>query len=134
MRNRLPVAILVLALGGCASSTATPRADMPPAVDVTGRWTGQCTKCPATGFTLTVVQRQSDVTRTVIVAGRHAFGDSEKPILSGKVSGNQFTFKAKGDPGDLWDVELVVQKDGKTMEGNTYYRGPVRVKFVRASE
>lgn len=112
---------------GCATSPSAP-----PTVNVTGRWTGQCFGCQATGFTLMLSQNDGDVTGTVIAAGRHAFGDSEKPILAGKVSGNQLSFQVKGDPGDLWFVDIAVKSDGNTMEGTGNYRGSFGLRFTRA--
>ena len=118
-----------LTLAACATSPSGP-----PAVNVTGKWTGQCFTCAATGFTLVLSQNGGDVTGTVIAAGRHAFGDSEKPILAGKVSGNRLSFQVKGDPGDLWHVYVGVKSDGNTMEGTGDYRGSFGLRFTRTSQ
>lgn len=101
---------------------------------MTGKWAGQYSACQATGFTLALSQNGADVTGTVVAAGRHAFGDSEKPIVGGKVSGNQLSFQVKGDPGDLWYVDVRVKSDGKTMEGTGNYRGSFGLRFTRISQ
>jgi len=121
-------AVAVLVVGGPVLG-----ADESPAIDVSGKWTGICYGCQATGFTLVLIQQGSDVTGTVAALGRHAFGDSERPILNGKVKGRRLTFQAKGDPGDLWDVEVTMKRDGKTLEGIGDYRGSFSVAFKRAS-
>ena len=129
MRSALALIFgLGLTLGACATSPPAP-----PTANVTGKWTGQCFGCQATGFTLTLSQNGGDVTGTVIAAGGHAFGDSEKPILAGKVSGNQLSFQVKGDPGDLWLVDVAVRADGNTMEGTGNYRGSFGLRFTRTS-
>jgi Tfp pilus tip-associated adhesin PilY1 len=122
--------LLVLAVAGCASGMDTAMPAAPPAT-VAGRWTGQCFNCQATGFTMVLNQNGADVTGTVIAAGRHAFGDSAKPIINGRVRGNRFTFEAKGDPGDLWQVDVTTTPDGKTMEGTGYYNGSFGLRFTR---
>jgi hypothetical protein len=114
-------------LAGCASTSPSST----EAVNVSGRWSGVCYNCQATGFTLDLVQRGTDVTGTVVAAGRHAFGDAPRPVLNGKVTGRQFSFQAKGDPGDVWTVDTEATADGKTLSGTGNYRGSFGLKFNR---
>ena len=128
MRSALILCVGLAIIAGSTSVSAQPTAI------VAGKWTGKCSGCRATEFTLVLSQNGSDVTGTFTAAGRHAFGDSEKPILGGTVSGNRLSFQVKGDPGDLANVDLTVQPDGKTMEGTEKYRGSFSLRFTRASE
>lgn len=123
------VMVLVGHLAGCASSPPAP-----PSVNVTGRWTGQCFGCQATGITLVLSQNGDNVTGAAVAAGRHAFGDSQKPIVDGKVSGRSVSFQVRGDPGDFFTANMDVTPDGKTMEGAGDYRGRFGLKFKRVAE
>ncbi len=43
-------------------------------------------------------------------------------------------FQVKGDPGDLWYVDVAVKSDGNTMEGTGNYRGSFGLRFTRTSQ
>ena len=102
--------------------------------DLSGKWMGQCFGCAATGFTLVLTQKGSELTGTIQTTGTPNFGDSEKPILNGKVSRRNVIFQVKGDPGDLFDVELTASRDGSTLNGNGEYRGSFGLRFKRVSQ
>ena len=99
--------------------------------DVAGTWKGQCFRCAARGFTLKLIQNGNDLTGTIQTEGTPNFGDDEKPLLIGKLAGRKVTFQVRGNPGDLFDVEMTLSRDGKTMSGNGSYRDTFGLKFTR---
>lgn len=120
---------LILSSAACAPTVA-----IAPSVDLGGRWTGECNGCVATGFTLVLSQKGPDITGTINVTGTRTFGDGEKPILKGKVAGRTVTFQVRGDPGDVFDVDLTASADGTTMEGFGYYGSSFGLGFTRTSQ
>ena len=99
--------------------------------DVTGTWRGQCFGCAARAFTLKLAQSGGDLTGTIQTEGTPNFGDDEKPLLNGKVKARTVTFEIRGNPGDRFDVELTLGRDGKTLSGTGSYRGSFGLKFTR---
>ncbi len=136
MRSKRHLALPLLGVFfSITAACAWPTASTAQAVDsnVTGEWAGQCFRCAARAFTLVLSQDGAVVTGTITTEGAPNFGDAPKPILNGKISGRKLTFQAKGDPGDLFDVDLTASPDGGTLSGNGHYRGSFGLQFRRAS-
>ena len=102
------------------------------AADLSGRWTGECFRCAATGFTLVLVQAGSELTGTLAATGTPNFGDGDQPILNGNVAGRKVAFQVRGNPGDVFGVELTASRDAKTLSGNGDNRGSFGLRFRRA--
>jgi len=122
--NRLPqIALLTVGLTGYAfAQSSTPPTDT-TSINATGKWKGECDRCAATGFTLVLSHVGTALTGTIKTEGTPTFGDSVKPILNTKVSGNKLEFQARGDAGDIFNVELTAARDGKGLNGTGCYRG-----------
>lgn len=126
VRRLLKLALLLLV----ATYPGALAAQTDPQLDVVGTWKGQCFGCAARAFTLKLAQNGSELTGTIQAEGTPNFGDDEKPLLNGKIAGRKVTFQARGNPGDLVDVEVTLSRDGKTMSGNGAYRGSFGLKFT----
>jgi len=73
-----------------------------------------------------LTQSGTEVRGTVVVLGlsrESNWNEAPKPIRSGHMSGNRFSFEAIGDSGDTWTGELTVSPDAAKMDGRGYYRG-----------
>jgi len=136
MRSNRPAGLALLGVvfiiaAACAGPTASPSGAAD--IDVTGEWMGECFGCAARRFTLVLSQAGTAATGTIKTEGAPNFGDAVKPILNGKVSGRKLGFQAKGDPGDLFDVDLTASPDGRVLSGTGQYRGSFGLRFTRVS-
>lgn len=107
MRDALIVALFALCVvaAGCATASTVQQ---PPAVDVTGTWSGTWQQGSNTGdITLELKQVNADVTGNVVVPGWAHFNGP----LSGTVAGNELRYSTKAGYG----AELTV--DGDQMSG-----------------
>lgn len=100
-----------------------------------GIWKGECSGCRATGFVLKLVEEGKILNGSIKASGTPTFGNGEKPLLDGRISGRARSFRARGDEGDMASVDLTLSKDGKTLSGYGDYRGSsFPVSFTRAEE
>lgn len=93
-------------------------------VDLNGAWKGWCRECRAEDFFLSLSQtEQGAAGGTIRITGPVSFGNGEKRISKGVVSGRKITFESTGDSGNVFFVELKVSSNGKKMTGNGTYKG-----------
>lgn len=116
------IALLAVDLAGVAFAQPTTSTSDSTPINVTGQWKGQCDRCAARSFALVLSHVGTDVTGPIKTEGTPTFGDSIKPILNVRISGNKLLFEAKGDAGDLFYVELTASPDGKTLNRTGWYR------------
>ena len=126
-------ATLALVITFTSACTTVAQEIARESIDVSGNWTGECFGCAARAFTLKLTQNGEVLTGTIKTEGAPNFGDDEKSISDGKLSKRKITFWVKGNPGDIFEVELTLSRDGKTMSGYGYYRGSFSLKFTRTN-
>ena len=117
------ITLLAVGLTGIAFAQSPASTSGSTSINVSGEWKGECDRCAARGFTLALSHVGTNLTGTIKTEGTPTFGDSVKPLLNAKVSGSKFQFEAKGDAGDLFNVELTASSDGRALNGNGCYRG-----------
>jgi len=125
---------LAIVSGVTLSALVMPRLSLgesTEAMDVSGVWTGWCQGCIARDFTLKLSQNGTDLTGTIQVMGSPSYGDGEKRIVNGTLSGRDVTFQSKGDTGVLFTVKLTMSRDGKKMSGTGEYRVSFGLRFTR---
>ncbi len=91
------------------------------AADFGGVWVGECNDCAATKFILKLTRSETDLSGTIQIDGTNSFGDGEKKLDTVEAEGRKIEFTVYGDSGDLFEVELKISADGKSLTGDGYY-------------
>ena len=116
--RRSLLALTCLLLVGCGSTASTPSAKVPPAVDVTGRWSGTyTTNVGPMPVELTLKQVDADVTGDAHIAGDSWTTSTYKGAIKGTVSGNTFSYTYPGGGGEM--TVNATQMQGRTDSGRT---------------
>ena len=116
LRSLLAIACLLLV--GCGTTVSAPSAKVPPAVDVTGRWSGTyVTNVGTMPVELTLKQVDADVTGDAHIAGDSWQTSTYKGAIKGTVSGNNFSYTYPGGGGEV--TVNASQMQGRTDSGKT---------------
>jgi hypothetical protein len=112
------LAISCLLLVGCGSTASAPSVKAPPAVDVTGKWSGTyATNVGPLPVELTLKQVDADVTGDAHIAGDSWTTSTYKGAIKGTVSGNTFSYTYPGGGGQV--TVNAAQMQGRTDLGKT---------------